>query len=177
MDTLNAETRLGTLLRRLLLTVFLACAAPTFADTPADATAVVIAQISDLRLDAAQASQQNLPILILFSSDYCRYCKVVSEEFLQPMQFSGAYANKILFRQIKLSARAEINDFDGRRIKVREFAGRYRVKLTPTLIFIDPQGRELAPPMVGVSTPDYYGSYLDEAINQAVQQLRAREQL
>ncbi|MFA5626361.1 MAG: thioredoxin fold domain-containing protein [Thiohalomonadaceae bacterium] len=144
------------------------------AKNPADASEIILPQIDNLRIEAALAREQNLPLLIMFSSEHCRYCSIMADEFLKPMMFTGEYQDKILFRQLNLSARAEIIDFDGSPIKVREFARRYKIRLTPTLIFLDHSGQQAAPAMVGLSTPDYFGSYLDTAINTAHTYVRAK---
>ena len=44
--------------------------------------------------------------------------------------------------------------------------------MTPTLLFVDSQGRELAERMVGVTTLEFYGGYLDQAIDASSDKLR-----
>ena len=48
------------------------------------------------------------------------------------------------------------------------------MRLTPTVMVFDGEGHPLTKPVIGVSTPDYYGSFLDQAIDQGVQLVRAR---
>lgn len=127
--------------------------------------------IVDLRQEAALSQQKRLPILVMFSSDYCPYCVRVEEEFLKPMHNGGFYDDKVLIRNIKLGSRNLI-DFDGRAVSASELAQRYEVSLTPTVIFIDHKGRQLAQQLVGLTTPDYYGGYLDQAIDTALERLR-----
>jgi thioredoxin-related protein len=169
---------MNTLFRTLVLLLPLAVAGPAAAwsdmeaDAPADATGVVIPEITDLRQEAALARKQRLPILVMFSSDYCPYCTTMKNDFLKPMMFSGAYDDKILFRMLELRAGADVIDFDGRKVNVWEFAERYKVRVTPTLVFLDYQGIAMAPKMVGLTTPDFFGGYLDDAISTAYNHVR-----
>ncbi len=168
-----------TVFRALVLLLPLTVAIPASAwfdvETPAhhdDATGVVIPEITDLRNEAAQARAKRLPILVMFSSDYCPYCSVVKNDFLKPMMFSGDYEQKILFRVLELRAGADVIDFDGKKVNVWEFADRYKVRVTPTLVFIDYQGKPMAQKMVGLTTPDFFGGYLDNAITTAYDHVR-----
>ena len=43
----------------------------------------------------------------------------------------------------------------------------WKVTVAPTLLFIGPGGREVAPRLVGASIPDFYGGYLDERLRVA----------
>lgn len=160
----------------LLLSAALPVAAWSDLESPShhdDATGVVIPEITDLRKEATQAREQRLPILVMFSSDYCPYCSVVKNDFLKPMMFSGDYDKKILFRVLELRAGADVIDFDGKKVNVWEFADRYKVRVTPTLVFIDYQGKPMAQKMVGLTTPDFFGGYLDDAITTAYNHTRS----
>ncbi|UCE90318.1 MAG: hypothetical protein JSW10_05755, partial [Pseudomonadota bacterium] len=53
-----------------------------------------------------------------------------------------------------------------------EFAQRYSAFVMPTVVLVDHRGRELAPRLVGVTTPDFYGGDLDDAIDTALGRLR-----
>ena len=41
------------------------------------------------------------------------------------------------------------------------------VKVAPTVLFLGKDGREVAPRLVGGTTSDFYGAYLDERIRVA----------
>ncbi|MEJ2655267.1 MAG: hypothetical protein P8Z69_08205, partial [Acidihalobacter sp.] len=57
-------------------------------------------------------------------------------------------------------------------IEPRDFARRYHVSFTPTVLLLDAKGRLLAKPLVGLTTEDFYGAFLDEAIDEAVARMR-----
>ena len=46
-------------------------------------------------------------------------------------------------------------------------AGRYKVHVTPTVLFVDSHGEEIAKRLVGVASLDFYGGYLDAALVQS----------
>jgi hypothetical protein len=46
------------------------------------------------------------------------------------------------------------------------------VRVAPTVSFLSARG-EVAPPLVGYSSPDFYGAYLDDRIEQARAALRS----
>ena len=56
-----------------------------------------------------------------------------------------------------------------------QFAMRYRVQMVPTVMLFDAQGNVLATPLVGLTTVDFYGGYLDQAIDEAVSKVRLKK--
>jgi len=129
---------------------------------------------TDLQADAAQARAVGVPLLVMFSLDDCPYCMVVREEFLDPMQLSGNYRDKVLMRILDMDGDF-VTDFDGRRVEADDLAVRYGAAVAPTVVLLDHHGRLLVKRLLGITTPDYYGVYLDAAIKQSL--LRLREQL
>ncbi len=131
--------------------------------------------IDDLAAEARLARDRQLPLLIMFYSDDCGYCMRVEEEFLEPMIISGDYTDRVLIRRLNVGHGA-VRDFGGQIVPVNEITARYEIRVTPTIVFVDTRGRELAPKMVGLTTPDFYGGYLDEAIFAALDRLRGERQ-
>jgi hypothetical protein len=73
---------------------------------------------------------------------------------------------------MKIDGSGTVRDFDGKLITVDEFTDRYNISVTPTVVFLDGSGAQLAPKRVGLSTPDFYGGYLDQSIDLALDVLR-----
>ena len=48
------------------------------------------------------------------------------------------------------------------------------IRLAPTVVFLGPDGSELAERLVGYSSPDFYGAYLEQRIEQARSRLAGR---
>ena len=106
----------------------------------------------------------------MFSIQSCPYCAIVREEFLEPMKISGDYENKVVMRIIKMDAHSLI-DFNGHKIKLSELTRRYKITMAPTVILVDTNGQLLSEPLVGITTRDYYGGYLDQAIDDALKKI------
>ena len=82
-----------------------------------------------------------------------------------PMRAEGLHAWHIDV----LDRRQPIRDFAGQ--AGAALAARWQARFTPTVLFLDAQGRELAGRLVGVAVPDFYGAYLDQALAEARHQL------
>ncbi len=137
-----------------------------------NALEVRVQEVGDFSTLGRQADRQRMPILLMFAADFCTYCERLEEDFLKPMLRSGDYVDKVLIRKFHIDGHDRVNDFSGKAIDPVEMAERYAVSVTPTVVFIDGDGVELAPKRVGLTTPDFYGGYLDDAIDQAVDILR-----
>jgi thioredoxin-related protein len=128
----------------------------------------------DLRSDGHDAASRQVPVLLFFSREDCPYCRRALREFFLPMQRSGDYAQRVIFRQVEVDQGLGLVAFDGSRTTHAAFAAAYGAHFTPTVIVVDEKGQPLARPIVGLLTPDFYGAYLDEAIDQGGAKMRAR---
>jgi len=131
--------------------------------------------VRDLSALGEQARERGVAILLMVSQEHCGYCVRLKEEVLQPMEISGDYVDKVLIRELLIDPWEDAIDFDGERKKSALISDRYRVWVTPTLLYLGPDGRELTPRMLGVQTIEMYGYYVDEAIGKALRQLREPE--
>ncbi|MDH3636154.1 MAG: thioredoxin fold domain-containing protein [Gammaproteobacteria bacterium] len=142
---------------------------------PATADSVAMIQVTDLRDEARLARDNNLVLVLEFSSEYCGYCRKLEDLFLVPMQRNAEYDAKILIRSVSLDSFETLVDFDGRSLSTAEFASRYEVSLTPTLLFLNAEGKELSEKLVGIWSEDFYGGFIDGRIDQAREKLRHDE--
>lgn len=134
----------------------------------------LLPEAADLAADGRTAAAHETPILIEIARRGCSYCEKVREDFLEPMVRSGDYRGRVIFRQLHVDAESPLVDFDGRRIAPRDFAQRYRATFTPTVLLLDAHGKLLAKPLIGLTTEDFYGAFLDQAIDEAVARMRRR---
>ena len=77
-----------------------------------------------------------------------------------------------MIREISQDRETPLIDFNGQATTHAAFAAREKIKLVPVVAFYGPNGRKLAEPIVGARLPDFYQSYLDDAIDQASRQLK-----
>ncbi len=145
-----------------LLLCALFCSAPVYVQGGVD-----VPVGSDLQADGQLAGQRQLPILLAFTAIDCGYCDLLEEEFLEPMLLGGEYEDRIIIRKVVLDNGSRLTDFNGRRLDATALSDRYRVFVTPTILFVDGNGREQAARMPGINTPEMYGGYLDNCIETA----------
>ena len=122
---------------------------------------------SNLTEDGKLAGEGNRVLMIEFSSEFCGYCRLLENEFLKPMMRNSEYGEKVVIRSISLSDNDSLIDFNGSRVSASEFAAKYGVIVTPTLIFLDEHGQEVSDKLVGIWSVDYYGAYIDQRIDSA----------
>jgi thioredoxin-related protein len=126
----------------------------------------------DLYQDGKQALVRQLPILLAFSAEDCSYCELLEEDFLQPMLLSGEYRDRVIIRKLMLDNGSYVADFSGRQTAASRLSDHYRVFVTPTILFVDGNGTELAERMVGINTPELFGGYLDACVETALAGIR-----
>ena len=158
----------GIVLRRrwILLAPWLFAALVGFTQASEDG-AVRMVPVTDLREEARIARADNLVLVLEFSSESCGYCRKLESLFLLPMQRNPDYDSKVLIRSVSLDDYEYLVDFDGNFTRTSEFAARYRVSVTPTLLFLDSEGREISEKLVGIWSEDFYGGYIDNRIDEA----------
>lgn len=128
----------------------------------------------NLQADAALARTRHVPLLVMFSAESCPYCQTVLSDYILPMSDDPAYARKVIIRVVDVDSATSVVDFSGHKVVPAALARRYGVTLTPVIKALDPAGRELAPQLLGFTSEDFYGYYLDVLINQSLNTLRAR---
>ena len=160
--------------RRTLLACvsILACGSTRLFAQDAPRPELALQEANDLAADGAIAKERKIPILLFFNRVGCPYCERALREFLLPMERNAANASRVMFRQVETDRMTKMVDFKGEPVRHRQFATRYKIKLTPTIWIVDGDGNSLADPMVGLTTPDYYGYYLDRAIDEAGKKLK-----
>jgi thioredoxin-related protein len=129
----------------------------------------------DLSREAKLAREKQIPILILFSMQGCGYCTRVREEILIPTTLNAEYDDKVILLEVDSGNPAKLIDFEGKATTQAAFVARNKVGLAPTVKFFDSQGREVADPIVGLVTVDYYGGFLDQAIDTSIAKIRGVE--
>jgi thioredoxin-related protein len=129
---------------------------------------------TNLALDGKESTRSQRPILLLVSKTGCPYCSLLKREILEPMIVGGNYADKIIIREIILNTSTKLVDFDGTIIDASALAKRYGTNLTPTMLFLGPDGKELTEKIVGINTIELFSYYVDQAIDNAVSELRSK---
>jgi thioredoxin-related protein len=148
-----------TRLRWLAASAFLIAAAgmPAASASPAHLPAA-----TDLVAHGAEAARRGEPLVVLVSMPGCSYCDAVRRNYLGPQ----AAAGEIAVRELDMAADTPLRDADGNLTTARAWARAQQVQVAPTVLFLDRQGRAAASPLRGMQ-PDFYGAYLEQALDQA----------
>lgn len=113
------------------------------------------------------ARQRHTPILVIFSADTCGYCLKLKQEVIDPLTRQPDRGDRPLIREFDINAGGKVTDFDGERIRSRQFKRRYGIYATPTLVILDPDGRLLSDPIVGYNSAREYRRLLRQSLLQA----------
>lgn len=141
---------------------------------PALAGAAGLTPAGSFAADGRIARERKIPILVFYSRDGCKWCDLARDRYLVPLSKDPAWAGRVLIREVELDGDFEtaLTDFGGRTTTHTAFARTRRVRLTPTIDFLDDQGMRLAEPIVGVRLPDYYGTFIERGIEESLAKLR-----
>lgn len=132
-------------------------------------------QALNLQRDGQLAARQGTPLLLMISQEECPFCEQMKKEVLQPMELSGDYRNRVLIRELLIDHWQSVVNFQGQEQSASDLAAGYKARLTPTLLLLDPQGKELTQRLIGINTIELFGLYLDAAIDAAQAKLLANK--
>jgi thioredoxin-related protein len=135
-----------------------------FAQTPQR----VLPESKSLAADIAQSLRSGKPLIVLVSLDNCPFCKIARENYLIPLMREQS----LQVVQVNMGHVTAIVDAQGKRTTQAELIKSWQIVAAPTILFLGQNGKELAPRLVGGSTSDFYGAYLQERIDQAIRLLR-----
>ena len=124
--------------RRALLAAIAACAVAG----AASAADVMLPPSSSLAADSDAAAKTGRALVVLVSLEGCPYCLAVRRAYLAPLRETGQPVVQVELK-------------DARHLGIR---------VAPTVLFLGAGAREVAPRLVGYSSPDFYGAYLDQRL-------------
>ena len=110
---------------------------------------------------AQTAAAKKEPLVLLVSLPGCSYCEVVRRNYLLPgRQEAGLHA-----WQLNISDRSTpLIGFDGKATTAAVQIAAWKAGFTPTVLFLGPNGQEIAERLVGLGSNDFYGAYLGERL-------------
>ena len=122
---------------------------------------------------SAQLRQQNIPVVVLIDQEDCPYCRTVEGEIIAGILASRELEGRVIFGKISIDDGETIIDQEGNTVSTRDFLSGLNTHFTPTILFLDGEKNELVEKMIGLSTPDYYGFYLEQSIKEAIKILQS----
>jgi len=136
---------------------------------------VQVPTTADLQAVGQLAEQRGLPLLLVFTASHCSYCELLESAILRPMLISGDYDDRVIIRKIELDGVA-VRDFQGKIVDAGDYATRRDVFVTPTMLFVDGDGVELAERLIGINTVEMFSGLVEAALEEASETLAARRQ-
>ena len=128
--------------------------------------------VDDLTVIASQSDKEKLPILLMFFAEDCEYCERLEQDIINPMLLHGDFNNRVIVRKVLIDKVDTLTNFAGELTDSDEFANQRGIQVTPTLQFVNSQGNELVPQVVGYQGPDFFSAYLDDALGGSLQKIR-----
>ena len=125
-------------------------------------------KLTDWESIADRAASQKIPVVLMVDQEGCPYCRRVESEFFAAIFAGGEYENRAIFGKISIDEGEIITSAEGD-VSTRDFLRGYDAGFTPTILFLDADKNQLIEKMVGLTTPDYYGFYLEKAIKAAIE--------
>lgn len=113
-------------------------------------------------LHAAAAIRQ--PLVVMVSLPNCPSCVIVRKHHMLPLLAQG-----VPVRQISMKDGSPMRALDGSQVTQDEQSRRWKVKVAPTVLFLGPDGRELAERLEGALLADFYAAYLEDRLQRARQ--------
>lgn len=124
--------------------------------------------------EAGAAASGRVPLVIFFSQPGCDYCERARRDYLEPMVARPGADAQLRLVEVDITSKAPLIGFDGRKLTQATFARGQNVRIVPTLAFLGAKGEPLAEPLVGLTLPDFYQSYIDRRVEQARARLAPR---
>ena len=144
--------------RKLLLTGGVVCVC-----NPGLAASKTLPMAVSLPNELAHALERNSPLLVMVSLDACPFCKVARENYLAPMRDQlGLHVV-----QVDMNSSRIVEDFRRATVTQDDLIRRWAVKIAPTVLFFGAGGEEIAERLVGITSSDFYGAYLDDRLRLA----------
>ncbi len=124
--------------------------------------------------DVTEAAERNRRVLILFHQDGCPYCNVLVERNLAQRDIETAMRQNFDVIAINMWGDREVLTVDGATYTEKEFAAALKVQFTPTLVFMDEQGRSVLR-LNGYLPPERFRLALDYVAGRKEKEVSYRE--
>lgn len=126
---------------------------------PARAAGKTLPLSASLPDELARALKARQPLVVMVSLHRCPWCEEVRNNYLAPMRAQ----EHLPVVQVDMLSPRQTRDLQGAPTTHEALVRAWDVKVAPTVLFLGPQGREVADRLVGGS-PDFYSAYLDRRL-------------
>lgn len=123
----------------------------------------------DMPALAREAQRRGEPLVVMVSLPGCPWCEFLRRNYLRPMRTEGVAAYEFMVND----SATRLVDFSGERMGADALARLWKVRSTPSVLFFNAQGHEIAQRIEGVASADLIGSVLEERLAQARLSIKA----
>ena len=120
----------------------------------------------NLQVDAHLAATDKKPIVLFFTLPNCSYCRIVRYDYFLPLLKQRAGNDQPIIREISVTGQNRVTLFDGQRVTESELADRYKVQMTPTVLFVNHEGEIVGNSILGGDHTNYIGLF-DKSLSEA----------
>lgn len=129
-------------------------------------------ELQNLETLGQQAREKNLPIMFAVGAEWCEFCHQLRDEVLSPMALGGDYDGKYMYmRYFSIDDDNPIPGIDGKPMSKAKWAYQKSADLTPTVIFIDGNGNEVAEKIIGIANIELYTTLIHKRLNEAYEKM------
>jgi thioredoxin-related protein len=121
----------------------------------ANAASAELPRADNLQTDAQQAVTDKKPIVLFFTLPNCSYCRIVRYDYFLPLLKQRTGNDQPIIREISVIGQNRVTLFDGQRLTETELAERYKVQMTPTVLFVNHEGDVVGNSILGGDHPNY----------------------
>ena len=119
------------------------------------AASAELPRAENLQTDAQQAVIDKKPIVLFFTLPNCSYCRIVRYDYFLPLLKQRTGNDQPIIREISVTGQNRVTLFDGQRLTETELAERYKVQMTPTVLFVNHEGDIVGNSILGGDQPNY----------------------
>ncbi len=128
----------------------------------------------DMREDVEEAAAAGRRVMLYFYQDGCPYCKKLMEVNLSQKDIVDRLKRDFDVIAINIWGDREVTDMDGEQLTEKRYARKLGVQFTPTLIFLDEQGKVVAR-LNGYYPPHQFRVVLDYVAGHREKDMSLRE--
>ena len=127
---------------------------------------------TDLEATGRYAKKKQIPIMMFFAAEDCAYCERLEADYLHGMANSTKYKDRVVIRKVVIDSYDDFKNFSGKTIDASDYSDGFNIQVTPTLVFLDHNGKRVGKRIFGYNASGFFGSELDEVIDAATTQLK-----
>ena len=122
----------------------------------------------DLAQTSRLANATGQPLVLMVSLPGCPWCELLRRNYFVPMQSEGLKAYEFMINERS----RKLVDFKGQSTTPAALSATLKVTNTPTVLFFNAQGEEIAPRIEGVASADFVGAVINERLATARERIK-----